>query len=515
MAHRSRSVQHRMTIPSLVAALLAAASVATPAGADQWVFTPSIGLDQRFDDNYRLEPIGARRVSATRLVGDLGISRETALLSIVGTARADLRLELGDTEDNAPDSNQILLLDLARRYARGAFELDLGYVRDTPSRDISADITDDSSSAVDSGVVTQDYDVARQRIDLKPSFRYDLSRRSSVEGSVSYADVAHDLPDAADTIYTQYLQRLSNPNLSEDDRRLLTDENGDVLPPDEVNIETLERTSGGGVFRPTGELDDYDESRIDLGFRFRLDRISSVSAFVGYSRYVASVEANDGAFTDDEQIPDSDVRQILRAPRRDAISETTTLRIGYDRQLDQTLDIALQAGVYQTDTDDSDTYRRSDGTLAEFGRDGQPLPDAVSSESGWLANVTLVKDANLTRYTARFAIDVLPSSAGSQVETQELTGQVFRQMSPLIDLSLSGRAYEPDRLGAKPDDRFARRFISLEPKITWRFARAWTAAAAYRYRRQKARVDQESSESNAVLLSLRYTPPSRIRDLAE
>jgi len=155
-----------------------------------------------------------------------------------------------------------------------------------------------------------------------------------------------------------------------------------------------------------------------------------------------------------------------------------------------------------------------DGSFADATQNGVPRSDLDSSEDGWLANVTLTKDDDRTRYTARFAVDVLPSSAGAQVETQELTGEVFRRLSPLLDFSLRGRAYEPDRLGAKQEDRFARRFISLEPRLTWRFSRAWTAAAAYRYRRQKARIDAESSESNAVLFSLRYTPPSRIRDLA-
>ena len=43
------------------------------------------------------------------------------------------------------------------------------------------------------------------------------------------------------------------------------------------------------------------------------------------------------------------------------------------------------------------------------------------------------------------AVDVQPSSVGSQVETQELTGEVFRRIYPLIDLSLRARAYEGAR----------------------------------------------------------------------
>jgi len=496
---------------SVLACGIAVASI-MPVGsahAQQWILTPSIGLDQRFDDNHRLEPVGERRISATRLVGDLGLLRQTPVSTIVGTVRADLRLELGDVEDSSPESNQILLLDLQRRLPRATFDLDVGFEQDTPSRDISADVTDANDTALDSGVVTQDSDVARRRLDLSPSVSYQLSRRSTVEATIGYARVEHDLPDPNDAIYTQYIRLLQNPNLSDADRARLTDDDGAPLDQDQVTIDTI-----GGTFRPTGELDDYHQTRLDLGYRFRLNRISVVSAFAGVSEFTSQVDADPAALTFEDLVPDPDERQIRRAPRRDTTARTTSFRLGYDRELTRTLDIGVQAGLYRNDTDDSETLRRGDGSFADATQNGVPRSDLDSSEDGWLANVTLTKDDDRTRYTARFAVDVLPSSAGAQVETQELTGEVFRRLSPLLDFSLRGRAYEPDRLGAKQEDRFARRFISLEPKLTWRFSRAWTTAAAYRYRRQKARIDADSSESHAVLLSLRYTPPSRIRDLA-
>ena len=85
-------------------------------------------------------------------------------------------------------------------------------------------------------------------------------------------------------------------------------------------------------------------------------------------------------------------------------------------------------------------------------------------------------------------------------------------MGPLLDFSFRVRAYEPDAFNASSDNKFSRRFLSLEPKLIWRFSRAWTAAGSYRYRRQKSQVDTGSGQSNAVLFSLKYTPPSAIRD---
>jgi len=37
-------------------------------------------------------------------------------------------------------------------------------------------------------------------------------------------------------------------------------------------------------------------------------------------------------------------------------------------------------------------------------------------------------------------------------------------------------------------------------------------SAAYRYRRQRARTEDVSAESNAILLAIKYTPASEIRD---
>jgi len=172
----------------------------------------------------------------------------------------------------------------------------------------------------------------------------------------------------------------------------------------------------------------------------------------------------------------------------------------------------VSAGIYANSSDTTDTLRVEDWP------EGVDLTERSatlkSDTDGWLASVSLAHDAGVTRYVGKFSVDVQPSSSGAQVETQELTGDIFHVIGPRLNFSLRTRAYEPDRLGAKESDRFARRFISFEPRIEWKYARNWTASAAYRYRRQKARVDPISSESNAILLAVKYTPPSKIRDAA-
>ena len=515
---RAPSVRARAPLaPAVVAvsAAVAALGHVAPGRADVWVFEPSIGVDQRFDDNYGLDTIDPDTVSATRAVGELGLSRESRTASIKGLLRVDALLTVSGDEgrEDDLDSNQIAGLETRFGGRLTRFGVDLGFKQDSPSRDIAGDLAVGDSVAADTSTIDQESDVARRRFTIAPSVVRELGRRTSIEGRVTYTNVQHDLPSARDAIYEQYVRLLSNPNLTPEQREGLTDGNGEPLAFEAVGIDTV------GVFTPTGELDDFEEAKLDLGVRYKLSPITTLSGFVATSRYVAEVEPDPRGFIPfEDQIPDADERQIVRFPRRESVSTTSSVRIGYDRALSQTLAIGLQAGLYVNDTDDNDTLRAGDRPPDDFGPDSQQrFDDALgtldTSENGWLANVTLRKDAGLTRYVGRFAVDVQPSSVGSQVETQELTGEVFRRIDPLIDLSFRARAYEPDRLGANPNDEFARRFVSFEPRVTWRFARAWTADASYRYRRQKSRAVVDSAESNALLFSIRWTPPSRVRDL--
>ncbi len=472
------------------------------AAANVWVLEPSISLDQRFDDNYYLELGSPGTLSATRAVGELGLSRESQAASIRGLVRVDALLTASNDEsDNDLDSNQIVAFETRLRSARSRYGVYVGFKQDTPSRDIAADLSDPSSLASDTGLdLTESSDVARREITLTPKYAYDLTRRLVFDSKATVTLVDHDLPDAQDAIYERYLSLLPR------------DESGNIvgpiLPFDEVTID-----DAGSVFSPSGELDDYQEAEIEVGLRYKLTPITTLTSTISYSQFTSEVLVDPFAIVPFENLtPDPDEPGIRRRPRRDSISTTSTFKLGYERFITPTLQLGVAGGVYLNTTDTTDTLRAED-------RPGEEIPadrlEALETDSdGWLASVSLTRDAGVTRYVGRFAVDVQPSSVGTQVETQELTGDLFRVLSPRLNFSLRGRAYEPDRLGAREADRFARRFISVEPKIEWQYTRNWTVSAAYRYRRQKARIDPVSAESNAVLFSIKYTPPSEVRDAA-
>ncbi|MGQ7845459.1 hypothetical protein ACUNV4_13330 [Granulosicoccus sp. 3-233] len=492
-------------VSTLTILSLSASLVSLPAVADVWVFEPSISLDQRFDDNYYLIPAGDGSLSATRAVGELGLSRESQATSYRGLVRVDgLLTTSNDNGDEGLDSNQIAAAEAVHRTARSRYGVLVTFTQDTPSRDIAADLSDSSSLASDTGLdLTQSSNVARQEWVIEPSFEYDLTRRLAFDSQLTYTTVDHDLPDPQDAIYRRYIDTFPRSADGSFD--------GVPLSYNEVTIDDV-----GSVFTPSGELDDFEEAELEMGFRYKYTPITTFSVTASYSHYTAEVEPDTLAFIPFEDlISDPDEKDIRRKARRDSISTTATFKLGIERFLTRTLLLGVDGGVYTNTTDLSDTLRATD-----IPEGGSPIPqeslDALETETdGWLASVSLTYDAGVTRYAGKFAVDVEPSSSGTQVETHELTGTLDRVLSPRLNLSVRARAYEPDRLGAISNDRFARRFISFQPKIEWKASRNWTVSAAYRYRRQKAQIDPVSAESNAILLALKYTPPSEVRDAAE
>ncbi len=473
---------------------LVAISLPVFVSADVWVFEPSAAIDQRFDDNYTIDPDIPDQVSATRLVGTLGLSREAPAAKFTGLLRVDGLITQSDSNSDELSSNQVIFLNSEFTRARSKYGIGLNLKRDTPSRDIAADITDISSVAADTGAsVTQDSNVARLRLLLTPNWTYNLTRRTTLETSLTYTQVDHELPSAQEALLTRWS---------------LTAQPGEV-PPDPITIDDT------GFFTVLDELDDFKETAVNVGLKHQLTPISTVSFFAGFSDYTAMTEPDPIVRVPfEELIPDSEIQDIRRNPKRESRSKTSTFRLGYDRAFTPTLNIGFQVGVYANETDDTDVLRETDSTIFDEdpGQFQAALDGRVSKSSGYLANITATKLTGITRYSFKFGVDVLPSDVGSQVESLEAIGDLYREMGPLLDFSFRVRAYEPDALNAVGDNEFARRFLSMEPKLIWRFSRAWTAASSIRYRRQKSQTATRSGESNALLFSLKYTPPSAIRD---
>lgn len=459
--------------------------------ADVWVFEPSASVDQRIDDNYRLNPYNSQGVAATRAVGSMELSRESQNYDFRGQARIDALLSINENNTDERSSNQILYFStrfLQPRYTAG---LSLSFKQDTPSRDISADITDLSQTAADTGAsVTQDQNIDRQRFVFSPKLEYNLTRRTKATLKFTHTNVKHGLPSVQDAIDRQVDAILANENAPQEVKDSL------------LALEGPATINDIGRFTIDDELDDFKENLFELQFRHQLTRIDTLSSSLSFSNYVAQSE-----LSSPENERDEDEREvnILRNPRYSRATDTVRVAFGYERSFTSTFTGGAQLGYF---TSDAESFGTAQG-LADLQQNGR----VIETNTGYTAALTATQLAGINRYSGKIGIEVFPSDIGDVVESLEVVGDYQRELGPLLDFTLRLRAYEPDAINDSNNaDKFARRFFSMEPKLIWRFKRAWTAAASYRYRRQKSQVDPVSGESNALLFSLKYTPPSAVAD---
>jgi len=237
------------------------------------------------------------------------------------------------------------------------------------------------------------------------------------------------------------------------------------------------------------ELDDFTENLFEVNFNHKLSRRNTLSTLLAFSAFEAQSELPS---PESERTPDPRQENILRNPRFATTVDTIRASIGYERLFSPTFTGGIQVGYF---TADADTF-------------GERV-----TNDGYTAALSAVKQGNRNRFSGSFGIDVFPSSIGDVVESLELIADYQRQLSRLTLFNFRLRAFEPDAISDTNNaDSFARRFLSIEPKIIWNFRRAWSAAASYRYRRQKSQGDVESGDSNALLFSIKYTQPSAIAD---
>ena len=189
--------------------------------------------------------------------------------------------------------------------------------------------------------------------------------------------------------------------------------------------------------------------------------------------------------------------------------------MGYDTSFSARTTFGVQLGISNTEFDRSELFLESDVTGLSPDDAAAAIAANVGNQLGFLGSITASHITTLSRYTGTIAFDVLPSNVGSPVESLQLRGDYTRVINPLLDFALSIRLFEPDAISSDTDDEFSRRFISFEPKAVWRFTRSWTAAAAYRFRAQQSQIATETGTSNALLFSIRYSPPLKIRDLQQ
>ena len=246
-----------------------------------------------------------------------------------GLLQGDGVLTISDArEDEEIESNQSAAFDAIFKGQRYRYGSGFKFTQDKPTQEISADLNSGDVIGIDTGEnADTQKNIDRQRIEVTPNITFELSRRSSLDARLSYTDVEHGLTDPQDALVDRYVTFLQSTN-----RPPGFDPN---IPLDQLTFDDVPTP-----FTYGGELDDFREARFDLGWRYALSPISTLLLNAGYIDYRADTEADAGvifAFEDKEEDPDE--RLVLRDPKRESLSGTTRLTVGYQRDISPTVDV--------------------------------------------------------------------------------------------------------------------------------------------------------------------------------
>ncbi len=146
-----------------------------------WQFEPAIALRGLYDDNIRLEIDDEDKVTTATLSPTLTLARYTDLTTLNGFFRYDLNESWGDTDNWNDKNNWLAGTSITTRGERSRLGLRTTFKQDTLLRSLRAPVDPDEppvqvpDESVDDGSVRSN--IRRNRIDVRPSFTYDLTER--------------------------------------------------------------------------------------------------------------------------------------------------------------------------------------------------------------------------------------------------------------------------------------------------------------------------------------------------
>jgi len=258
----------------------------TAAYADAWVLDPQLSAGVGYDDNRSLVPDPVGGVTATRVAGDVAISRQTETSDVRGLVRLDYVSYFGG-EDPPDDSTQ--LYGFASRFRpedqRTEFLVDGAYRVDTLLRSTRVvyepdDVSVEPDEDVDDALIRR-VDVKRERFDFRPSVTRRFSER--VSGGLNYRYLKTDY------------DRTDIPGLFN-----FTDEaiSGD-LTFGVTELDTLRLRLETKLYRAPEGNSEYDTNAVRMRYEHPFSETFRTSAEIGYTttRYDTPAETgeNDGS----------------------------------------------------------------------------------------------------------------------------------------------------------------------------------------------------------------------------
>lgn len=135
--------------------------------------------------------------------------------------------------------------------------------------------------------------------------------------------------------------------------------------------------------------------------------------------------------------------------------------------------------------------------------------DFTARDTVWLAGANMTKVFERAKLQVSFARDLAPSGFGLLIETNrgEISGsydisEVLTGSLNVVGVLTSGKSDVP--IGRAFSDS---RYVSLTPKLSWKFLEWWQAEVSYMYRWRDVDTAAGSAESHATTFMVTYYPP--------
>jgi hypothetical protein len=138
-----------------------------------------------------------------------------------------------------------------------------------------------------------------------------------------------------------------------------------------------------------------------------------------------------------------------------------------------------------------------------------PFGNISARETVWLAGASMTKKFERATVQVSFARDLVPSGFGLLIQTNRGEASGTYDLSETLACSLhvvglltTGKASAAIG-GGFPDSSY----VSLAPKLSWKFLEWWQAEVSYMYRWRDIDTAADSAQSHATTFMVTYYPP--------
>ncbi len=246
--------------------------------------------------------------------------------------------------------------------------------------------------------------------------------------------------------------------------------------------------------------DDARRTRFTIspGWDYRLNESTSLGLGYTYSDLSFSGEDSNSSLneSDSQEITASLNRQVTERDRVTGRITESYYRPDNDQDVD-TLAVTLEW-----------VHKFSESFEMDFkigGRDSDFENTQKSSDSGFIGNIGATKRTDLTTYRINIEQRASPSASGNQVEVDEIRMDIQRRITEKLTFNFRGRYFDTETTN-DTDSNSNREYISLEPKLKWRFLPSWVVGAGYQYSEEDLK-DGGSGDSNAAFVNISWSPP--------